>query len=227
MAVFFSIFFFVFAMLVARATQLTQLRTFKILALHGKGNSGDQFRKSLKPLLDATPNCDWHFINGPHKLDRGFCWWNLPPGARSYTALKYDGLEQSLDTLDAAWATDGPFDIVFGHSQGAMLAAISVALASSDRDEIIFRPKSGIFSGSAWPNAANDLLTSVNSSLPTLHIWGTQDDVNPWEMAMKLKDNFGCKADSLVHSGGHIVPLDEASIQKIRSFVLSTQGAEL
>ena len=50
----------------------------------------------------------------------------MPPGIRSYTAKEYQGFEESAQKLLEAW-TDG-YDLVLGHSQGAILLASMIAL---------------------------------------------------------------------------------------------------
>ena len=80
----------------------------RILCLHGKGGDGRQFlSKSLMPLrslvekrlaYDATKDdvedkitVEWETITAPYAIDpdddsRGYSWWKMSPGMRSYNA---------------------------------------------------------------------------------------------------------------------------------------------
>jgi predicted esterase len=111
------------------------------------------------------------------------------------------------------------YDIVLGHSQGAILTA---ALLST-HDNLwsgSMRPKGFIFNGVAWPNPFNDPMQSLpkrilhdplnNSHLPMmLFIMGLADDINPVESAKQVSDiynNARFSVSVVEHSGGHSVP---------------------
>jgi hypothetical protein len=67
------------------------------------------------------------------------------------------------------------------------------------------QPKCAILSGAAWPNPYGELFhelavassagaggskeeaTITTTLIPTLHCWGTQDEMNPPELAQKLQ----------------------------------------
>mmetsp|Transcript_58621 Transcript_58621/g.117740 ORF Transcript_58621/g.117740 Transcript_58621/m.117740 type:complete len:259 (+) Transcript_58621:88-864(+) len=229
-------------------------RKFRVLALHGKGGNGVSFEKRLAPLIALTSeNFEWHFATAPNAVDGGpdsFAWWTMPPGVRSFEAKEFGGLDESLKVLDESWLSSGPFDVVFGHSQGAMLTAIVLARAtmtpqssfepatsavsglsetSSSRPNglpstpVIFKPRCAVLTGAAWPNPFdalfNDLRASSSPPPATLHCWGTSDTMNPPAYAEKLKDCFGEKGQELVHSGGHVVPMDPSSMASIVRFL--------
>ena len=71
---------------------------YKILALHGKGENGDAFRKRLEKLVDLTPQVSWEFLTAPHLIgdDGEFAWWTLPPKIRSFEATEYNGIEETF-----------------------------------------------------------------------------------------------------------------------------------
>jgi len=204
---------------------LPLVRSLKVLALHGKGNNGPSFAKRLAPLVEEMgPSCDWTFATAPHAAgnEGGFAWWTLPPGTRSFEAAEFGGIGESLDLLEGLWATEGPFDAVLGHSQGAMLTGILVGLASLD-ETAVFRPECAVLTGAAWPNPYTEMLHGLSQTekvdIPTLHCWGLADTMNPPELAEKLKGCFGSEAQSLVHDGGHVVPLEASSKARIASFL--------
>jgi hypothetical protein len=93
----------------------------RILCLHGKGGDGKQvLSKSLMPLrsvvekrlaYDATNDyvedkitVEWETITAPYALDpdddsRGYSWWKMPPGMRSYNAEEVREMIHSNSTF--------------------------------------------------------------------------------------------------------------------------------
>ena len=178
----------------------------KILALHGKGGSAKTFEKSLQPLLLATEQeSEWYFIDAPHAAGNGCQWWNLSPGERSYEANAYNGINESFSLLKKKFVEDGPFDVVMGHSQGAMLASIAVVLSSQQIIELT-SPKGVILSGAAWPKPFEANLGEYKSvtqgKIKSLHSWSPVDKINAPTMALRLKEIFGQEAQELEHMGG-------------------------
>ena len=217
----------------------------RVLALHGKGGSASSMARTLEPLVKATESYGWRwtFATAPHEIcasntqggskaitfTAGSAWWTLPPGVRSFEAESFEGIDESMKVLELCWKENGPFDCLLGHSQGAMLTAVLVAKAMEVESKSLLKPKCAIISGAAWPNPYGDLITAVaskGSSIPTLHCWGIEDTVNPPEMAQKLKCCFAASKE-LEHDGGHIVPVDVDSIERMISFVNEAVSAAL
>jgi predicted esterase len=89
------------------------------LALHGSEGRAD----SLKTLLEGHlrhVNCEITTIQAPYSKCSGFAWWQLKPGERFFTASTYPGYEDSVALVRRA-LQNSDFDVVFGHSQGAIL----------------------------------------------------------------------------------------------------------
>lgn len=85
-------------------------RTIRILCLHGKGGNGKTFvSKALAPLrrlldrrlehmnMEDEISFQWDFLTAPFEIpsskiinedDKGFSWWSMPPGVRSFNALE-------------------------------------------------------------------------------------------------------------------------------------------
>ena len=154
----------------------------KVLALHGKGGSGPAMARNLQPLVEATKadNWAWSFPSAPHSLEAftaqgnvkqttfktGTAWWQLPPGVRSFEASEFEGVEESLRALEKRWEEEGPFDVLVGHSQGAMLTAIVVAQALSGKSgSSPLKPRCAILSGAAWPNRSFARLAAISAAL--------------------------------------------------------------
>eukprot|EP00804_Cyclotella_cryptica_P003986 CCRYP_013882-RA/>CCRYP_013882-RA protein AED:0.39 eAED:0.39 QI:280/1/1/1/1/1/2/163/321 len=237
----------------------TDDRTVRILCLHGKGGSGEKFvNTSLEPLRRLIDNrlqqrdahsrvsFQWDEITAPYKLppgtsnvenddDVGFAWWGLPQGVRSFNAVEYEGFHESESrVMDALYSysngNDCKYDIVLGHSQGAILTA---ALISTHNKlwTLPTSPKGFILNGAAWPNPFGDDMETMlkrvhqdplkDSPLPPmLFIMGNSDNINPIESAKRVRDTFknaGFNVTTVEHGGGHSVPYksDDDSMRAI------------
>jgi predicted esterase len=110
------------------------------------------------------------------------------------------------------------YDIIFGHSQGAILTAALLSL----RDKLRFGPTSPsgfIFNGAAWPNPYSDSMQGLSGLAPEksfkdkspkmLFIMGKADDINPIDSATRVSNVFndtGFDVTIVEHDGGHSVP---------------------
>lgn len=178
-----------------------------------------------KNLGDA----EFVFIDGPHDKDDegGKCWWTMKDGERSFNAIELQGLEQSLQFLESN--SNGPYDIALGHSQGAMMLALLLARAITQKpNAMTIVPKVNIFTGAAYPECQSSLLMEARQKIDTntdamkfgtIHAIGRADEMNPPASAYKVASVFDLKRpgdDSftiLEHGGGHIFPQDDVAMQ--------------
>jgi len=117
-------------------------RPLRILVLHGRKQSGVEFRaKTRKALQEALRGVAiLSYADGPravtttHAVRAGREWWDAVEGADG--SWTYHGLEDSLRYLDHLFATQGPFDGVLGFSQGGCLAALLAALQQDGADRL-------------------------------------------------------------------------------------------
>ena len=90
-------------------------------------------------FLDAThraskPAGRWSIEYMPSLADGSFEWWNVPddePAAAEDGSRPYDGIEATLARVTDVIRREGPFEILCGYSQGAMLATILTALSEN------------------------------------------------------------------------------------------------
>ena len=87
------------------------IRGYRVVVIHGKGNSGDSYRQRLQPLITAPQfqHVEWVFPTAPYRMRDGheeFEWWRLPKGERSFTALSYDGAEESIKQIESMTDVD-------------------------------------------------------------------------------------------------------------------------
>ena len=185
----------------------------RVLCLHGKGGNGASFARHLKPLLDATSETiEWYFADGHvREPNGGFGWWELAPGVRTFQASELPGLDESLRGVRET----GPWDGLFGFSQGAMLAA----LAAAEKDDSV--TEFCVIVGAAWPACAAAKLEEISDAgVRTLHVVGARDGINPPEQARRVAAAFGAGARTFDHDGGHVVPMDEAALRAYVEFIL-------
>ena len=117
----------------SNATTTTPL---KVLALHGSGGTAEEFPKRLEALSRALSfhtnekenlQLEITAVQAPFVKENGFSWWTMPPGVRSFNAKEYNGFEESATKVLKVWENGG-FDVVLGHSQGAILVGALLAL---------------------------------------------------------------------------------------------------
>ena len=192
----------------------------RMLALHGKGGNAASFECALRPLVDATRDAwDWTFIEGtvPEPNPGGRGWWTLRPGERTYSATELPGVEESK----ALVRSTGPWDGVFGFSQGAMLAALVAADDAARDDGCTTVRGCAIIVGAAWPTCEASKLESMSSArLRSLHVIGSQDAINPPAQARRVAAHFGEEgARIFTHAGGHIVPMDADALNAYKAIL--------
>jgi predicted esterase len=191
----------------------------RVLLLHGSGGTADGFAATMQhwreAIMAAPQNIDLEFtaIQAHVEKENGYAWWSMPPGVRSFTAESYDGFEISTEkVLQTMQQQDPPFDLVVGHSQGAILTTALLAL-----DKIPQHPRGGyILNGVAWPNPYTrefQALRMAGGAAPrVLMIVGANDQMNPPEQAMRVRaalEQAGCALTVVSHQGGHSVPTEK------------------
>ena len=201
----------------------------RVLALHGKGGSGAQFARVLRPLSEVLTECEFVCPDAPHE---GRVWWTIEPtGARSFEADAFSGVSESFAVLQQAAANE-PFDAVIGHSQGGMLGAVLVAqraLRFGRSRKILRADAPGIFSGAAVPKPYGELFARVVDERPplppTVHCIGDADEIIPPAESARLAEAMEPNAMVINHDGGHVTPLDTQAVERLAA-VLRRAGAD-
>jgi predicted esterase len=200
-------------------------RTIRMLALHGSGGTGSSLmEKTMQPWMShMKEELEVVTVDGHVPMEEGFSWWKLGPGERSFTADQYEGFETSqsifmkaLSTIETGTSemTSGiprnatAFDIIFGHSQGAIFITALLAL-----QQMPYHPRIGyILNGVAWPNPYSLELDSLSVPQPPpriLVLSGERDFINPPTQAQRVVaalERAGCDVTVVTHPGGHAVP---------------------
>eukprot|EP00961_Rhodomonas_salina_P180370 2434697-Rhodomonas_salina.2 len=206
----------------------------------------------LESHLSKSRNVQFEYLTAPFPIDAdtrppppsikphkdGCQWWKLPPNARSFTATEYLGIEQSLRLIEDTWRSKGPFDAIAGHSQGAII--ISIVLAKALAQDYVVKPSKAIFWGAAWARPFDELLKSAKEGARakgeegreggayeprTLHVYDPDDEINPAEMALAVKEVFQPWSEEMEHGGRHDIPQDEEALARYASFLFSSPAS--
>jgi predicted esterase len=209
--------------------ETTRKTTVRVLALHGSGGTADSFAETLREWnrflkKDAGTVLDVIAIQAAIHKDDGFCWWSMPPGVRSFNAQSYTGFEESSRlVLEPLSSTQ--YDLVVGHSQGAILLTALLAL-----DKVPRHPAIGyLLNGVAWPNPYTAELESLQLSEEAprvLILHGANDKMNPLEQGQRVADALekaGCSVQVRQHPAGHAVPTpqDEETLSEVATWITS------
>ncbi|KAL9189230.1 hypothetical protein ACHAXT_011720 [Thalassiosira profunda] len=189
--------------------------------------------------VQSKVSFQWEALTAPFELQpgdetAGYSWWTMPPGVRSYNAEEYIGFDESATMVMSKLYPDDTacaFDIILGHSQGAILTAALLSI-KPELQSTSNAPLGYILNGVAWPNPYQSNLTSLaqqksddSGKVPRLaFVMGKNDSINPIESAMQVHEAYGRAAFdvSIVHhEGGHSVPLgrDEDSVRALEELV--------
>ncbi|KAG1469671.1 hypothetical protein G6F56_003122 [Rhizopus delemar] len=230
---------------------MTDTKKLRILCLHGMVQNATVFRKKtsvIRKKLDKMADLvyvtapqmtvDPQYTSEAHREaaadenapeeGKPFAWWH--PYKNDDNNLTsdgyYRGFKESIEYLKDVLQKQGPFDGIFGFSQGACLAGVMlVALENrkalpllKDLDHPDF--KFGMLAAGFKPSSqkATQGFWEHKISTPTLHMIGMEDTLIPPELQQTLVDQC---VDPVVirHAGGHVVPSNAPSRNETVAFV--------
>ncbi|KAI9096161.1 serine hydrolase FSH [Phlyctochytrium arcticum] len=199
----------------------------RILCLHGYTQNADVFRKRIAVVTkDLKKLADFVFISAPHSLpdetpQSEFSRLAIPEGEGQRAwwisegdGTEYVGVDKSLDYIESVWKSQGPFDGLFGFSQGATMAA----LVASYLDPA---PRFSFHVSGFIPRAKTqlELLDRLSPKLPSLHVIGNSDSWVAPERSEQLATKFGPSKKVMFHDGGHFIPTSAEHRRQYREFV--------
>jgi hypothetical protein len=126
------------------------------------------------------------------------CWWHA-----SADNKEYFGLDITLKYIDHMFKTQGPFDGIFGFSQGGALAGILAAMQPFGN--VAFKFVMCISGFASRASAHVPLLQPSMVTMPSYHVVGSKDILVDPDRSRKL---HACFKDGILyeHNGGHFVP---------------------
>jgi hypothetical protein len=218
------------------------MEKLRVLCLHGYHGSAQVLRKQLAPLADGLDElAEFVYVDAPSLAVSDFGWWRATAlestnvGVSS-GAKRYKGWQRTRDAIVSTFARVGPFDGVFGFSQGAALASLLVGLRSPDaptRAEVIGRAsgssskaESLVFDFAVMVGgfvAADAELAELygkraNYELPSAHVIGRSDSVVPSKASFELATKFKNPV-VLEHEGGHVISTAPQIRQGFQAFL--------
>lgn len=216
-------------------------RPLRALALHGFRMNGSMLESMLEDVRATFgARVDWTFLDAPHPArgrpspfvaqhwpdEPSFEWWNAEPiGGDSFV---YQGAERSLAFVEERLSASGPFDLVAGYSQGAVVAALVTAraLADAERGRRAFgeRPWQALLFNIGPPPRDPSLGRLLTRPLdaPSVHVvGGKRDFVYPLHPAvLALWRERGRQV--VEHAEGHMPPTARESpdaLERLRTVV--------
>lgn len=211
-------------------------KKLKILALHGFRQTSANFKgrtAALRKKLSSGGDIDFLFVDGPHSLPlpQGLdsakprrAWLLTPEQYEDRATMAIDtsqylrqsaGWVETRQSLDRIIKECGPFDGIFGFSQGAGIAAALCALYPHD-----FR---FVMCASGYIPAVPGLETLlVDIPTPSLHIYSTStgDCQVLGEDSCGLASAFTPENRHTVHHTlGHIIPATNQVAERILTFL--------
>ncbi|XP_014239421.1 esterase OVCA2 [Cimex lectularius] len=194
----------------------------KILCLHGYRQDGPTFRSKIGSLRKAFKNIIFDTVDAPHisnipshdaenKQDLAASnprsWWFTDTNKTYVSKIESDiaeCFEESVSYIQDHVNKNGPYDGLFGFSQGATFAALICCLIQKGEFQANFK---FVIIGAGFRSLCKPHLHYYNTKLviPSLHIIGETDQVISKERCESLLEIFE-NPQILRHPGGHYIP---------------------
>ena len=210
------------------------MRKLRILCLHGYHGSSDVLRGQMQALMEGLESrVELVFLDAPSLSAGDHGWWHAVPAGSArgddnagvgHAPMRYEGWERTRKAIVAAFEERGPFDGVFGFSQGAVLTGLLVGLRAPGGVPTPEQPLTFDFailvSGFVSNDPAHAPLYARRASyaLPSLHIVGRSDGVVPSRDSRELAARFG-EPTLLEHGGGHVIASDASTRAGVGTFL--------
>jgi hypothetical protein len=193
------------------------VKRLRILCLHGYHGNAALLRGQMSSLVAGSDSlADFVYVDAPSLARGDFGWWH----ARAH----YEGWDDTRDSIVSVFEKEGPFDGVFGFSQGAALTGLLVGLRSIDGNLTSSQPLSFRFAIMVGGFLAVDSdLESLYAEkerydVPSLHIIGLSDSVVESEYSRALAARFN-EPIILEHGGGHIIAATPEIRKRVAEFL--------
>ncbi len=222
------------AVIIQQHGEKPPMKKLRILSLHGYHGSADILRGQMASLVAGMDSlAEFVYVDAPSLAAGDFGWWhavanvNAPdaedpgvgPGAKYYK-----GWQRTRDWAAAYFAEQGPFDGVFGFSQGAALTGLLTGLRAPDGKPTAAKPLAFDFAvmTGGFPSIDSNLAKlyedKAGYALPSAHIIGSSDYIVRPADSRSLASRFQDPV-LLTHSGGHVVAATSEVRQGFRAFL--------
>ncbi|VEN58195.1 unnamed protein product [Callosobruchus maculatus] len=212
----------------------------KVLAIHGYRQNGEKFREKTGKFRKTVRKwAQFTFITAPHKVipvddsndlnkseepgqsqDEELYAWFFNRDDNTYRGIRDGGpaigFEESVKLIEQIFTEEGPFDGLVGFSQGACFVGLLCAMQQRGLTKFNFgfAVLAAGFKSECFPHLK---YYSDRINLPSLHIFGETDKINPTESSEALSN---CFEDPVIvrHPGGHYLPASAAEKPQYRKF---------
>ncbi|KCV70200.1 hypothetical protein H696_03658 [Fonticula alba] len=146
-------------------------------------------------------------------------WWRMDT-----QRLVYHSFDETLANLEQVFREQGPFDGVFGFSQGAAMGALLAHLKSKggpDRSGLPWLADlrfAILVSGFRARDPSLRYLFDTPVDFPSLHIIGEGDRIVAPSRSVTLSETF-LQPEVLSHQGKHFVPTDKQTCEVVLTFL--------
>jgi pimeloyl-ACP methyl ester carboxylesterase len=208
------------------------MEKLRVLCLHGYNGNAQTLRRQMAPLVDGLDDmAEFVCVDAPSLAAGDFGWWHAKAiKGTAAGARRYEGWPRTREAIISIFARQGPFDGVFGFSQGAALAALLVGSRARngavERDRLIddtgllrfdFAAMVGGFVA-ADPDLARLYDYKSNDESPSVHIVGRSDAIVPRDASLALAAKFNGPL-ILEHDGGHVIASTPPVRRDFRGFL--------
>ncbi|MES2352887.1 MAG: hypothetical protein V4568_00570 [Pseudomonadota bacterium] len=206
------------------------MKKLRILCLHGYRGSATVLRDQMKMLTSGLDHlAEFMHVDAPSLAKGGFSWWRAVRDENSAdkgdpSVARYEGWSNTYEWAVSFFKREGPFDGVFGFSQGGALTALLVGLRSPDGKTTERKPLAfnfAIMVGAFLakdPNLASLYESEANYDLPSIHIIGLSDSIVPSEYSRMVASKFKNPL-VLEHNGGHVIAATAEIRKQFSSFL--------
>ena len=233
----------------------------RVLCLHGFTANGAVLAEQTEHLTKVmSSEFEFTFPDGPHEVDiskqesmsdprsqiysewvrskspagHRAWWFARDPNPTTNEVGRFEGLERSLEYLGDLIQRTGPFDVIWGFSQGACFAGLLTALLEEKNLDHPLRSKlpksqgtpqaSLIFSGFKPRFQQYDSIYAHGIEIPTLHVIGEKDLMVTVERSEVLA-GICHNAKVLKFAGGHQIPGGDEESHSIIQFLGGISGS--
>ncbi|XP_036362320.1 esterase OVCA2 isoform X2 [Octopus sinensis] len=196
-----------------------------MLCIHGYRQNAQLFREKTGSFRKLLKNkVEFVFVSAPNKIpvntddgehegkdikdidERG--WWFSREDKYFHAQEETNcciGYEQSIEMIKNVLKEQGPFDGLFGFSQGASLVSLLCGLREQNPDGDLKFSFAIMVASFKSKSLQHQSLYEQKVTIPTLHVFGETDRVIPKSMSEELLENY-TNCTILQHAGGHYVP---------------------
>ncbi|KAJ8576288.1 hypothetical protein ON010_g2924 [Phytophthora cinnamomi] len=205
----------------------TKMATFRVLCLHGFGQDAPKFRNrisSLRRALKSSFDFGTVIATAPilddqlPELDAGRAgqnWWDFEIDEETGKHT-YGRVDEAVDYLAEFVKREGPFDGIFGFSQGGMMASLLLQRQFADPNNSPFKFKFAIFVASC-DLGDPEYKSEQKVDVPSIHIMGETDAIVTMDRSQKLLELYN-SPKVFVHPGGHYIPTSKEPKDALREF---------